>query len=543
MNIRRLVSALFLAIAVVFFAEGQNDSGNARALKVTPYPNSVSVKNGFFDAQGAAVICDPAFDADTKSVIEDFGRLLAKSSLKAGKGTIRFSLNPTLGKEEYEMTVSRRSVQVSSSSFDGVIYAIASLKQLLPNEIYTGTPCEGKWEIPCCSISDKPRFGYRGAELDCSRHFFSVADVKKMLDVMAVYKLNRFHWHLTDDHGWRVEIKKYPLLTEVGAWRDGTMREHDMNSNDGVRYGGFYTQEQIKDVVAYAKRLGIEIVPEIDLPAHMVSALAAYPSLGCTGGPYKLMTVWDIAPDVLCVGKDSTFDFLEGVFDEVCGLFPYEYIHIGGDECPKGRWKECPSCQARIRALGLKDTEHGTAEQYLQNYVTARVQKYLALKGKKVIGWDEILEGELQKGATIMSWRGVQGGITAVENGFDAIMTPCDYCYLDYCQSDKPELEPVSIGHYVPVEKCYSYEPCEGMEPHVASHILGLQGNVWTEFIATISHVEYMLLPRIIALGEVMWCQPEIKNYPAFREDLIEHQFPLLKSMGYIYCNVVNNEY
>lgn len=358
---------------------------------------------------------------------------------------------------------------------------------------------------------------------------------------MSIYKLNRFHWHLTDDHGWRVEIKKYPLLTEVGSWRNGTMIGWDADSNDGIRYGGFYTHEQLRDVVAYAAERGIEIVPEIDLPAHMVSALAAYPHLGCTGGPYDLMTVWDIAKDVLCVGKDSSFDFLEDVLSEICEIFPYEYIHIGGDECPKIRWENCPHCQARIKALGLKDTDKWKAEHYLQNYVTARVQKFLAGKGKKVIGWDEILEGDLAPGATIMSWRGVEGGKQAAQKGFDAIMTPCEYCYLNYCQSDKPELEPLGFHEYVPVEKCYGYEPLEGIPEEAHKHILGVQCNVWTEFIATPAHVQYMLLPRMLAISEVQWSSPEDKDYDRFREDVIKHQFPVLKSLGYTYCKVIED--
>ena len=383
------------------------------------------------------------------------------------------------------------------------------------------------------TIDDSPRFAYRGLELDCSRHFFSIEEVKKLLNLMADYKLNRFHWHLTDDHGWRVEIKKYPRLTEIGAWRNGTMVDWDINHNDGIRYGGFYTQEQLRDVVRYARSKGIEIIPEIDLPAHLVSALAAYRELGCTGGPYDVYTVWDIAKDVLCVGKESSFEFLDDVFNEICDIFPGEYIHIGGDECPKDRWRECPDCQAKIRELGLKDSADWTAEHYLQNYVTTRVQKMLADKGRKVIGWDEILDGELAPGATVMSWRGVEGGIRAAENGFDAIMTPVGYCYLDYCQGSDPMREPVGIGHYLPLEKCYSYEPLDGIPQDKRHHILGVQANLWTEFIKTPEHLEYMLLPRLLAISEVQWSIPENKNWNRFRHSVAAKQIPLMRAKGY----------
>ncbi|MBQ2918823.1 MAG: beta-N-acetylhexosaminidase [Bacteroidales bacterium] len=517
-------------------------SDTAGSLPVVPYPQDVAFGTGSFNACGAKVRSE-GLPAELRAPADSFAVLLKKASgNRSGGSAIVFHNDTTLSCEEYSIKVGRRRIDVYSSSYNGVLYAVNTLKQLMPAGIYSGEyDPEADWDITCVSIKDKPRFGYRGALLDCSRHFFSIEEIKRYLDVMSIYKLNRFHWHLTDDHGWRVEIKKYPLLTEVGSWRNGTMIGWDADSNDGIRYGGFYTHEQLRDVVAYAAERGIEIVPEIDLPAHMVSALAAYPHLGCTGGPYDLMTVWDIAKDVLCVGKDSSFDFLEDVLSEICEIFPYEYIHIGGDECPKIRWENCPHCQARIKALGLKDTDKWKAEHYLQNYVTARVQKFLAGKGKKVIGWDEILEGDLAPGATIMSWRGVEGGKQAAQKGFDAIMTPCEYCYLNYCQSDKPELEPLGFHEYVPVEKCYGYEPLEGIPEEAHKHILGVQCNVWTEFIATPAHVQYMLLPRMLAISEVQWSSPEDKDYDRFREDVMKHQFPVLKSLGYTYCKVIED--
>ncbi|MCQ2143692.1 MAG: beta-N-acetylhexosaminidase [Bacteroidales bacterium] len=437
---------------------------------------------------------------------------------------------PGMGHEEYTIDVRARRTVVRAGSDIAAFYAEQTLIQLRE---------ENGGRTPRVHIEDSPRFAHRGIHLDCSRHFFSIDEVHRFIDVMARYKLNRFHWHLTDDHGWRVEIKKYPLLTEVGAWRDGTMIGWDMNSNDGVRYGGFYTQDELRETVEYARQRGIEIIPEIDLPAHMVSALAAYPELGCTGGPYSLMTVWDIAKDVLCAGKESTFEFLEGVLSEICDIFPYEYIHIGGDECPKGRWENCPACQARIAELGLKDDGNATAEQYLQNYVTSRVQAFLETKGKKVIGWDEILEGDLAPGATIMSWRGTEGGIKASAAGFDVIMTPCEYCYLDYCQAADPSKEPINIGHYVPLEKTYLYDPTDGMDEASASHVLGLQGNVWTEFIAEPWHAEYMLLPRALAIAETGWTDPGSKDLVRFSRDVIDNQIPVLESMGYTCCHEI----
>ena len=515
-------------------------SAKPASLGVIPYPESVQMLGGDFDAFGAKVVAEDISDDEALLTDAFAAALSACSDGKSSCSKIVFKRNPELAPEEYEMKVGPRRIEVYSSAYNGTLYAVATLKQLMPVEIYTGTyNPDAEWDIPCVEIKDKPRFGHRGVLLDCSRHFFDIDEVKKVLDIMAVYKLNRFHWHLTDDHGWRMEIKKYPLLTEVGGWRNGTMIGWDSKSNDGIRYGGYYTQEQLRDVVAYAAERGIEIVPEIDLPAHMVSALTAYPHLGCTGGPYSLMTVWDIAKDVLCVGKDSSFEFIEDVLAEVCEIFPYEYIHIGGDECPKIRWENCPHCQARIKELGLKDSGKWTAEHYLQNYVTARVQKFLATKGRKVIGWDEILEGDLQPGATIMSWRGVQGGIEAAGKGFDAIMTPCEYCYLNYCQSDKPELEPVGFHEYVPVEKCYGYEPLDGIPQEAHHHILGVQCNVWTEFIGTPAHVQYMLLPRMLAMSEVQWTVPDNKDYERFREDVMEHQFRILKSLGYTYCKEI----
>lgn len=526
---KRIITIALLVLSSAIFAHSQS-------LPVVPYPAEVEFGQGVFETKGAKVRASWFLSKAERKCVKELAQKISSESGTDGsarRGRIVFHRRRSLAREAYELKVGTKRVDIYASSYSGTLYAIRTLEQLLPVDR------SGSWPIAAVKISDAPRFRHRGMLLDCSRHFFSVEEIKKLLDLMSMYKLNRFHWHLTDDHGWRAEIKRYPRLTEIGAYREGTMLGWDFNSNDGVRYGGYYTQEQMRNVVAYAVERGIEVVPEIDLPAHLVSALTAYPHLGCTGGPYELMTVWDIAKDVLCVGKEESFEFLEGVFDEICEIFPCEYVHIGGDECPKTRWENCPACQQKIAELGLKADEKWSAEHYLQNYVTARVQAYLAGKGKKIIGWDEIMEGKLQPGATIMSWRGVDGGIEAAKNGFDAIMTPCDYCYLDYCQSDRPELEPINIGHYLPVEKSYSYEPTAGLSEEQAEHIIGVQANLWTEFIDTADYVQYMLLPRLLALSEVQWSPSAAKDYERFKADLISHQFPLLDSLGYNYCKVV----
>jgi hexosaminidase len=364
--------------------------------------------------------------------------------------------------------------------------------------------------------------------------------VKKYIDIMAIHKLNVLHWHLTDDQGWRLEIKKYPQLTEHGAIRKQTIIGHgrDRKGYDNTPYGeGFYyTQDQVKEIIDYAAAKGIEIIPEIDLPGHMLAALACFPELGCTGGPYDVWGRWGIADDVLCVGKEETMKFLEDVLAEVADLFPSEYVHIGGDECPKVRWETCPHCQAKIAELGLKDDDKHKAEHYLQSYVTNRMEQFLSTKGKKIIGWDEILEGEIAPNATVMSWRGVEGGLEAVRMGHDAIMVPYTHLYLDYYQSKDKENEPLAIGGYVPVELVYSFEPfTEDMTDEEKSHILGIQANLWTEYIPTDAQLEYMLLPRLSALSEIQWCEPENKDYERFLGNM-ESMRKIYDILGYNYA-------
>ena len=514
-----------------------------QAFSVIPMPAEVSVSEGAYSVAGKAFFLDPRLDNASQDAIWRFKDALEAATGRTcplGKGDIQFLMNPELAPEQYTVQVSKDGVVVEASALNGFVYACETLKQMLPAAIYGGKKAKAHWVLPYVSIQDQPRFAYRGMHLDVSRHFWSVDEVKRYLDVMTVYKLNRLHWHLTDDQGWRAEIKAYPKLMEVSAWRNGTVIKKDWGSNDGIRYGGFYTQEEMKEVVAYAAARGITVIPEVDLPGHMVAALAAYPELGCTGGPYEVWTRWGVAKDILCAGNDAVFTFLEDVFTELMDIFPSEYIHIGGDECFGGDaepnrpdpWDVCPKCAARMKALGIKKGPQ--AKHYLQNYVTGRVQAFLNAHGRKIIGWDEILQGDLAKGATVMSWRGVQGGIEAASRGFDAVMTPNGYCYFDFYQTQERDKEPFGIGGDLSLEKVYSYEPFEGLAPEAEGHILGVQANLWTEYITTPEHLEYMLLPRMCALSEVQWCAADKKDYARFNASL-DHTFEMLDAMGVNY--------
>ncbi len=515
---------------------------------MVPYPNEVQMGEGVFDAAGAAFHYGEGLDEASLDVINAFAAQLSlvtgkQSAVEAGvadNGFV-FVYNPEIKPEAYTLAVSEQCVKVEASGLRGFNYAIQTVKQMLPVEVYGKEAASVAWVMPCVVINDAPRFAYRGLHLDECRHFFGIEEVKRYLDIMEVHKLNKLHWHLTEDQGWRIEIKKYPRLTEVGSIRKGTCIKKDFTSHDGVPYGEgmWYTQDQIREVVAYAASKGIDVIPEVDLPGHMVAALAAYPELGCTGGPYEVWTRWGVSEDVLCAGNEKVYEFLEDVLDEICELFPYEYIHIGGDECPKVRWESCPKCQAKIRQLGYKDENGYKAEHYLQGYVMSRIEKYLNEKGRRVIGWDEILEGEIAPNATVMSWRGEKGGLQAVRMGHDAIMTPNTYYYLDYYQSADIKNEPFGIGGYLPIEKCYSYEPyVDGMTPEEQAHILGVQGNLWTEYIATAEHLEYMLLPRLAALSEVQWCSADRKDWERFYESADDF-CAIYDKMGYNYATHV----
>lgn len=518
--------------AVIVFGACERGS-----VQIIPCPQEVKAGFGEFDFDGVSFIIKGVEDPAASDYIQSFQALVQEKTGKVnGKSRVVFVHDANLASEEYTLQVRRRKVEVRASALNGFVYAIQSLKQMMPLCIWGGEVPQGQsWKIPVVKIHDYPRFGYRGQHLDCARHFFSVDEVKKILNLMSVHKMNRFHWHLTDDQGWRVEIRKHPRLTSVGGWRSGTMIGKDWSSDDHVRYGGFYSQEELRDVVAYAASLGITVIPEIDMPGHMQGVLAAYPELGCTGGPYEVWKVWGVSQEVLCAGNEKVYALMEDVLTELMDIFPSEYIHIGGDECPKVRWKSCPKCQAKIRELGLGDDEHFKAEDYLQTYYMNRVEKFLNEHGRKIIGWDEILEGDISQSATIMSWRGTEGGIKAAQSGRDAIMTPNSHMYLDYCQSDTPENEPLCIGGCLPLEKVYSYEPLlPTMTEQECSHILGVQANLWTEYIADNGHLEYMLLPRHTALSEVQWCNADNKDWERFCNSL-KHMQQIYEALGFNY--------
>jgi hexosaminidase len=432
----------------------------------------------------------------------------------------------------YTIEVDKPLITINGASTEGTFHGIQTLRKSIGETIPAGDTVV----LPAVTITDAPQFGYRGMHLDVSRHFFPADSVKVYIDMLALHNINRFHWHLSDDQGWRIEIKRYPELTEKGSIRKETMIGKTWNQYDNTPYGGYYTQDEVRDIVAYAADRHITIVPEIDLPGHMQGALHCYPNLGCTGGPYEVWTTWGISSDVLCAGNDEVFTFIENVLTEIIDLFPSEYIHIGGDECPKTAWQNCSKCQARIKQLELVGDERHSAEDYLQSYVTRRVEQFVNSKGRRLIGWDEILEGGVTPTATIMSWRGEAGGRAAAKMGNDVIMTPNVPFYLDYYQTADTDNEPIAIGGCNTVRDVYNYNPKpEGITDAEFKHIIGIQANLWTEYIATFSHLQYMALPRMAALSEVQWCDFNNKDYDDFVKRL-QRLTKLYNRYGYNYA-------
>ena len=452
--------------------------------------------------------------------------------------------SPNAGQESYRLTVDERSATIAATSAAGILYGIETLQQLLPPTLATGIRSTSpwstsvrsevnlagsrpeQWRIPAVEIEDSPRFRYRGILLDVARYYFEPAFLKKLVDMMALYKFNALQLHLTDDQGWRIEIKKYPRLTQIGAWRKESMVVQDGTPyvGDGKPHGGFYTQEQIRDLVGYAEARHVTIVPEIEMPGHAGAALAAYPELSCTGGPFEVSTRWGVHEDIFCP-SEQTFSFLENVLTEVMQLFPSEYIHVGGDEVPKARWKASPIAQEIIRREGLK------SEEELQSYFIKRIERFLHAHGRKLVGWDEILEGGIAPEATVMSWRGIEGGITAAKQGHDVIMSPTDYAYLDQYQGD-PKTEPLAIGGFLPLDSVYAWEPVpNALTPEQSAHILGAQGNLWTEHVPTAAHAEYMLFPRMFAMSEVFWSPKDARDWDSFARRL-PAQFERLDALG-----------
>lgn len=533
-----------LIFAAIFFTACKKETVTAD-YNVIPLPQSIEVKQGTpFILESSTTITYPQGNEKLKKTAEflseylklSTGTVLAVSDKEQIENAVSLRADyDSDNKEAYTLVVSASGIVINGASEAGTFYGIQTLRKSVPAD------SDGKnIELPEVEIKDYPRFGYRGMMLDVARHFYSVEFVKKYIDLLALHNLNRFHWHLTEDQGWRIEIKKYPELTKVGSQRKQTVIGKNSGKYDGKPYGGFYTQEEIKEVVKYAEDRFITIIPEIDMPGHMLAALTSYPELGCTGGPYEVATTWGVFDDVLCAGNEKTYEFVENILSEVIELFPSKYIHIGGDECPKTKWKECPKCQAKIKAEKIVADKNHSAENKLQSYFMTRVEKFLNSKGREIIGWDEILEGGLAPNATVMSWRGIEGGVEAARQSHDAIMTPSTCLYFDHYQTGDIKDEPFAIGGYSPLENVYAYEPIPSeLIDDQKKYILGAQANLWTEYIPTFEHVEYMLLPRLAALSEVQWSNPEKKNYDNFLTRLPQ----LLKIYDKLGCNYATHVY
>ncbi|MBQ1908926.1 MAG: beta-N-acetylhexosaminidase [Bacteroidaceae bacterium] len=463
---------------------------------------------------------------------QEFFGLVPQEAAK--KKTAPVSL--TLGLESenpdaYRITVDKKGVQIQGASESGVFYGLQTLRKSVAGE--TADTIRLPWAV----VEAEPRFQYRGTMLDCARHFFPVEFVKKYIDILALHGVNKFHWHLTDDQGWRVEVKALPELAKRGSRRPHTIIGKNIGLHapanaiyDDTPEEGYYTQAELREVVAYAAERYITVIPEIDLPGHMVAALSVYPELGCTGGPYFVRPYWGVDPDVLCAGNPKTLEFIKTVLGEICDVFPSKFIHIGGDESPRTRWQACQKCQAKMRELGLKK------EAELQTYINKEVESFLSGRGRELIGWDETLEGGLSENATVMSWRGFKGGIEAARLHHRVIMTPTSHCYIDYYQLKNHDHQPLAIGGYLPLSKCYSLEPVpDELKPEEQQFILGAQCNLWTEYVSSPDHAMYMLLPRLAAIAEVQWLRPEEKNFEQFTGRLAELQ-TLYRRLGYKYC-------
>ncbi len=504
---------------------------------VIPLPQSIVMVKGksFILNSNTTIFCSSKDDLMQKNAyflscyIADLtGLKLKVSDIKPKKGNyIELLLNNKniKGEEAYTININNKNIKISGFTSAGVFYGVQTLRKSLPICNATNNPIV----LPAAEIKDAPRFKYRGMMLDCSRHFFSIDFIKKFIDLIALHNMNTFHWHLNDDQGWRIEIKKYPKLVEIGSVRTGTVMGRNSDVDDSIKYGGYYTQEQCREIVEYARQRHITVIPEIDMPGHMKAALASYPNLGCTGGPYKVGHNWGVYYDVLCIGNEDTFKFVEGVLDEVIDIFPSRYIHIGGDETPTKRWSECSKCEKIMQKEGLPINK-------LQAYFTNRIEKYLNSKGRSIIGWDEILDGDINKSATIMSWRGIEPGEKGAKMGHDVIMSPTSHCYFDYAQTKEQYSEPLTQVHSLDVEQVYSLDPApKTMSEESKKHILGVQANLWTEYISNPNLATYMLLPRMAALSEVQWTSPEQKDFKQFKIRATRLS-KLYDKYGYIYA-------
>jgi len=505
--------------------------------KIVPQPEEMTVSEAVFQIKASTPVCTDGSEAalQTAAYFTETFRRVTGWDLSVGpvlepvKGVVlKLSTDAALGTEGYRLNIGKDAAVIEAADGPGLFYGVQSLFQLLPPEIFSETRVgKIKWKAPGVSIEDRPRFPYRGMHLDVCRHFFDVNFVKRYIDYLAMHKLNRFHWHLTEDQGWRIEIKKYPKLQSIASKRKETVMGKT-GLYDGKAYGGYYTQDEVREVVAYAAARHITVIPEIEMPGHSVAALAAYPELSCNGGPFEVRTRWGVSKDIYCAGKEETFEFLENVLTEVMALFPSEYIHIGGDEAPKDRWNMCGECRKRMRE------EHLQNAHQLQSYFIKRIEKFLNANGRQLIGWDEILEGGLAPEATVMSWRGTEGGIASARQGHDVIMTPYSHLYFDGYQADR-SIEPLAIGYWAPMERVYAFEPVpEVLSAEEAKHILGAQANLWTEYIATDEYAEYMALPRMSALSEVVWSPKDLRDWDDF-SDRMQMQYRRLDATGAAY--------
>lgn len=534
------------ALAAMAFLLPSTAAGQTADFNIIPRPQQVNVSNDApFTLSAKTVISLGTNSQDMKrnanmlaSYIEQATGIRPTVGKSKNGTAIVLTIDKTIANAEgYKLDADAKQIRIAGASAAGVFYGIQTLRKSLP--LVNGKA--SKVSIPAVHIADAPRFAYRGTHLDVSRHFVTADSVRQFIDMLALHNINRFHWHLTDDQGWRIEIKKYPLLTQIGSKRAQTVIGHNSGKYDGKPYSGFYTQKQIRDIVKYAADRYITIVPEIDLPGHMQAALAAYPDMGCTGGPYEVWQKWGVSDNVLCAGNNKTLTFIDNVLKEITKLFPSKYIHVGGDECPKTQWQKCPKCQARIKALNLEAKDGHSAEERLQSYIITHASNYLKSLGRNTIGWDEILEGGLAEGATVMSWRGESGGIAAAKQHHDVVMTPNSYLYFDYYQSLDKANEPLAIGGYLPLETVYSYEPMpKELTADEARHIIGVQANIWTEYMPTFKQMQYMALPRLAALSEVQWSQPALKDYTSFTNRLTEFTH-MYDRLGYNYAKHLYN--
>ncbi|MFI8377284.1 beta-N-acetylhexosaminidase [Leeuwenhoekiella sp. NPDC079379] len=546
----------YAAMLILIFSLCGKITAQEEVLSIIPIPTQYEVKEGNFQFDENTTFYVDTTNAEVYKIAEGLqaklrevgGMMIPIKPLSEFNErtlhAVTFQLDSlsNLGNEGYELEVSTNQIKLNAQQPAGLFYGVQSLIQLLPPEIVKKEIIRAfDWVVPAVSITDVPKYAWRGLHLDTGRHVSSIAFIKEYLDNMAMHKLNTFHWHLTEDQGWRLEIKKYPLLTEVGAFRDSTLVGHyGTGKYDGKRYGGFYTQEEAKEIVAYAKNLYITVVPEIEMPGHSTAAVAAYPELGVTGNRVRPSTTWGVFPDILNV-ENSTFSFMEDVLTEVIDIFPSEYIHIGGDEAPKDQWEQSPRVQSQIDSLGLKDAHE------LQSYFITRVEQFLNSKGRQIIGWDEILEGGLAPNAAVMSWRGEEGGIAAAKSGHHVVMSPGSHLYFDHAQGDLQQ-EPLNIGGYLPLDKVYSYKPTpEVLTAEEGKYIMGAQANLWTEYLPTDASREYMVFPRISALSEVVWSGEEHKDWESFKkrlpEQLIRYEYQGINYAKTIYNIEINAKY